>query len=405
MGELVLRWCSLLMAAPNTFCGHPFPSFANEEAVNYFRGIEMRDDDVCMVSFPKAGTTWVNKILYMMLRTDEDGVPLPGLPERDMGASGQVYPDWLAVGTEPKPIGPGGMMGAWCTADLLNQPTPRLISTHSPAALLPEELKVRGRLVYVIRNPKDCLNSLHYFRGVAKDGWSGNENGPGSMARFLSGVNAYGSYFDHVATMDDYIQEHLKDRALVVYYEELKEDISTQLTRIASFLGVPLNQTRLEVIRNETDIRTMASKKDSISSVLIRKGINKDWESADVSAEQWAELDKVFEASIGRRAIAEPMRVYMEASRPASLAEKVEAMIRASVSGITHFEIVDESGCCGAKFNLILVAEGFEGVGLLDRQRLVNASLKDVMDDIHALSMKTWTPAQYEKKKAAGAVT
>ena len=55
------------------------------------------------------------------------------------------------------------------------------------AALLPEELKTRGRLIYVIRNPKDCCNSLHYFRGEAKDGWLGNENGPGSFDRFLSG--------------------------------------------------------------------------------------------------------------------------------------------------------------------------------------------------------------------------
>ena len=35
-------------------------------------------------------------------------------------------------------------------------------------------------------------------------------------------VNAYGSYFDHVAAMEDYIAEHIKERALVVYYELLK---------------------------------------------------------------------------------------------------------------------------------------------------------------------------------------
>merc|ERR1719506_1516449 len=116
-------------------------------------------------------------------------------------------------------------MGDWCFQDLLDQPRPRIFSTHSHPALLPEELKKHGRCVYVIRNPKDCCNSLHYFRGEAKDGWLGNENGPGSFDRFLSGVNAYGSYFDHVAAMEDYIAEHIKERALVVYYELLKADI------------------------------------------------------------------------------------------------------------------------------------------------------------------------------------
>ena len=53
------------------------------------------------------------------------------------------------------------------------------------------------------------------------------------------------------------------------------------------------------------------------------------------------------------------------------------------------------------QFNLILVSPAFEGVSLLDRHRMVNDALSDVMEDIHALSMKTWTPEQYEKKKMA----
>jgi hypothetical protein len=35
-------------------------------------------------------------------------------------------------------------------------------------------------------------------------------------------VNAYGSFFDHVSGMEDYIHEFLGDRALVLYYEQLK---------------------------------------------------------------------------------------------------------------------------------------------------------------------------------------
>jgi acid stress-induced BolA-like protein IbaG/YrbA len=40
------------------------------------------------------------------------------------------------------------------------------------------------------------------------------------------------------------------------------------------------------------------------------------------------------------------------------------------------------------------------GLTVLVRHQ-VNEALKDVMEEIHALSMKTWTPEQYEKKKAA----
>jgi stress-induced morphogen len=36
----------------------------------------------------------------------------------------------------------------------------------------------------------------------------------------------------------------------------------------------------------------------------------------------------------------------------------------------------------------------------LARHRLVNAALAEIMGEIHALTIKAWTPAQYESKKA-----
>jgi stress-induced morphogen len=38
------------------------------------------------------------------------------------------------------------------------------------------------------------------------------------------------------------------------------------------------------------------------------------------------------------------------------------------------------------------------GQSLLERQRRVNECLKEEMTRIHALQMKTWTPAQYAQK-------
>lgn len=48
---------------------------------------------------------------------------------------------------------------------------------------------------------------------------------------------------------------------------------------------------------------------------------------------------------------------------------------------------------------LIVVSPRFEGVPLLKRHRMVNEIVKEEMDKIHALTMKTWTPAQYESRK------
>ena len=41
------------------------------------------------------------------------------------------------------------------------------------------------------------------------------------------------------------------------------------------------------------------------------------------------------------------------------------------------------------------------GMKLLARHQRMNALLAEELKTIHALSLRTWTPAQWEKKKAA----
>lgn len=63
--------------------------------------------------------------------------------------------------------------------------------------------------------------------------------------------------------------------------------------------------------------------------------------------------------------------------------------------------IVDHSDGCGAKLELTVVSDSFEGVMLLKRHRAIQNHLKEkgLFDEIHALQIKAWTPSQWEKKK------
>jgi acid stress-induced BolA-like protein IbaG/YrbA len=53
----------------------------------------------------------------------------------------------------------------------------------------------------------------------------------------------------------------------------------------------------------------------------------------------------------------------------------------------------------GDHWQVIVVSPAFEGKGLLEQHRLVNDALQQPMSDqrIHALSLKTFSPAQWEK--------
>lgn len=65
----------------------------------------------------------------------------------------------------------------------------------------------------------------------------------------------------------------------------------------------------------------------------------------------------------------------------------------------TDVVVVDISGGCGTSFEVAVVSPQFDGKRLLERHRMVNAALKDLMQDIHALSIKrAWTPAQQQEQ-------
>ena len=56
-------------------------------------------------------------------------------------------------------------------------------------------------------------------------------------------------------------------------------------------------------------------------------------------------------------------------------------------------------------FSMVVVSDSFNGVPLLKRQRQVNEILKDLLPNIHALEMKTWTNEQWEKQKEKNATS
>ena len=208
----------------------------------------MQATDVIVNSQVRCGTTWVNKIVFNMIRSDENGV----VPEEAMklpGAGVQCYID--GVGYETAGGKPYPPWDKFSFMDCVNQPAPRMFATHLQARFMPESLKKTGKMLYVIRNPKDAMISMHFFHGEKPDGIYGNEKGPGSLARYLADpcTNPYGSFFEHLIGMQELVDTpEMAGRVKVLYFEKMKEDLPGQLKEIAEFLDIPLSQTKLDKI-------------------------------------------------------------------------------------------------------------------------------------------------------------
>jgi stress-induced morphogen len=78
-------------------------------------------------------------------------------------------------------------------------------------------------------------------------------------------------------------------------------------------------------------------------------------------------------------------------------ADEIKAALVQALPGST-IETQDLTGG-GDHWQLFIVSPAFEGKGLVEQHRLVNEALKNEMGDqrIHALALKTFTPAQWEK--------
>ncbi|TNY18528.1 bola protein [Rhodotorula diobovata] len=77
--------------------------------------------------------------------------------------------------------------------------------------------------------------------------------------------------------------------------------------------------------------------------------------------------------------------------------ESLEAKIRQSWPDLTHCQVFDISGGCGASYEVIIVSPSFAGKTTLKKHREVNDKLKDEIAELHAFTQKTFTPEQFEK--------
>lgn len=70
--------------------------------------------------------------------------------------------------------------------------------------------------------------------------------------------------------------------------------------------------------------------------------------------------------------------------------------IKSAIEKSINASLVEVRGDDGAHFEAVVVSGEFEGKTPVERHKMVYAALGDAMRaDIHALSIKTYTPEQY----------
>ena len=127
---------------------------------------------------------------------------------------------------------------------------PRFIKSHLPLSILPPDLMTKAKVVYMVRNPKDCMVSYyHHHKLITGHGYIGDL--PNFARRFMRNQLMYGSIFPHAkeawALKDD-------PNMLFVFYEDMKADLMKVIERVSQFLNCPLTPEKKQMLADHLHI-------------------------------------------------------------------------------------------------------------------------------------------------------
>ncbi|XP_060071066.1 sulfotransferase 1C3-like [Ylistrum balloti] len=241
---------------------------------------EFRNDDVFLCTYPKSGTHWVHNIINM-LRT--------GSMKHQGGHELMEFHD---------------------IKRLDNMSHPRTIATHITYNILPSTIKCGvGKIVYVMRNPKDVFVSLKCFLGLLKKNvYEGDTDG--LLRIFLSdefGIGVGGSWFNHTKEWDNAKSVNTALNIHTIKYEDIKRDPYGEIEKLAKFLETDSSVTFLDNIVKHIEFDRMKEEHTKSAGAteqwahlcengrlpLYRKGIIGDWRNMLTVSQ-----NEVFDAAI-----------------------------------------------------------------------------------------------------------
>ncbi|XP_071446820.1 sulfotransferase 1C4-like [Hetaerina americana] len=211
-----------------------------KEGVHYYN-MELRPDDVWIISFPRSGSTWTQELVWLINNDlDYETALSKKLITRSpfLEYSFVLPDDFIAEMMEKHKNDPSKLellrenfRPAYET--LPKMKSPRHVKTHFPLSLLPPTLLDTCKVIYVARNPKDVAVSYFHLHRLKGD-IDMEADFPQYWDFFQRDLLTWAPFWSHVEESWR-LKEH--KNMLFLFYEDMKKDLPATIRKTAAFLG------------------------------------------------------------------------------------------------------------------------------------------------------------------------
>ncbi|XP_041463720.1 sulfotransferase 1A1-like [Lytechinus variegatus] len=225
-------------------------SFVTPDDMSGIRNMEVREDDVILATYPKSGTHWMTEILLLVRNS---GIPLSSQDRFEQSSQLLENPAWIrGVGKSYEHVA--------------SMPSPRLYKTHLPIQFLPKQIwEKKPKIVYLARNPKDCVVSFYNFCKSDIHPLEWNE----AFDFFISDEITYGSIWEH---QYGFWKHRNDDNFLYVDFEDMKKDPAGNAAKVAAHLGYDLSAEQLAEVTRLSSLKEMKATYARLEDELGDKG-------------------------------------------------------------------------------------------------------------------------------------
>ena len=286
--------------------GYVVSSRFDVEAV---KNLNVRQDDIFVVTPAKCGTTWMQEIVWLMNNdVDVEEAKKVGqfyrFPFLEVGfALAKEEEDEYPAEDAEKNFENVRAFMKFSYEYVEKMESPRFIKTHAPLCMLPDGILEKCKVVFVARNVKDATVSFYHH-------WALRFEDEGLDFKKFSDLcmNKMHTYTPMIPMILEAWNARNHPNLHFTTYEALKADLHGELEKLQKFFNLNLSPEKLEMLKNHVSIDNLrhtdsVNKKYEVKNVegnknFIRKGMVGDWKNYfdDDLNKEW---DKYIEESLG----------------------------------------------------------------------------------------------------------